>query len=196
MLDGINILEKKISWASRTYVQRHWHWLQHRRQRPATYRAVVMSMGIMWCGLLQPWPHSQTPGACGPSRLTSVRSKHLQLWHVQMQKLWLCQIQKLWIRYSLRLIWVFGMSRNSLESQAVTLRLRKGMKHSQVVTVHLSLGFFNTPRGKLGWELCQIWPYIRHRCLLGYRKGCNRNVQECTFTGRKEEKIFTSFWVC
>ncbi|KAI9524581.1 hypothetical protein NQZ68_016590 [Dissostichus eleginoides] len=31
----------------------------------ATYRAAVMRMGIVWCGLLQPGPRSQTPGPAG-----------------------------------------------------------------------------------------------------------------------------------
>lgn len=43
---------------------------------------------IAWCGLLWPPPQWQTSRAWWPSRLTSPRSTHLQLWHVQIHKLW------------------------------------------------------------------------------------------------------------
>lgn len=33
----------------------------YRRRHSTTYKADIMSMGIIWCGLLQPWPRSQNP---------------------------------------------------------------------------------------------------------------------------------------
>ena len=72
--------------------QRHGNYHLQRLRRPATYKAEPINMGITRCGPLQPLLHSQTLKACGPSCLTSVGSKNLQLWLVKMHKSWICQV--------------------------------------------------------------------------------------------------------
>ncbi len=66
-------------------------------------------------------------------------------------------------KYELGISFAFGMSRNSLESQADTFRLINGMKYTvdtlnfeknnlklSGIAVHLSLGFFYTLGGNWG----------------------------------------------
>lgn len=84
MLDGVCITEKNTEPPELKHMSRDVDTNSYTDadRNPATYRAIVMSMmymRIMWCGLLQPWQHTQTLGAWGPSCLTLVRSKHLQL---------------------------------------------------------------------------------------------------------------------